>query len=319
MAVKNKASKADRLEAIRNKLKSTDTGGGGKGFFSPKQGRSVIRILPEVGNMEYFFQEVGKHQFPGNKYVYCPKFTSAGKLACPVCELVRELYSAGDNASKKLAKNIKLRRMYWMNVINRGDEDSGPLVYTPGVRSFDQISTIIGDPDYGDITDVAHGVDLKITRKGTGIDTDYQINASPRETPLSDDQDLIDQWLEEAKDLSWVEVSDDQDEDAELSKGYGIYVLPYDRIVREFGLDDVDVDAMLSSDDDNGGNNSEDDEEEKPVRKSAPKSRRVVEDDDDEEEDDDTYDKDDDEEEDEPVNRRSPKEEVRRRARSRRR
>lgn len=107
----------NKLASLREKLEKTDMGGS-RGFWSPQQGTNDIRILPEKGDMAFFFQEVGRHYMPGEKMVYCPKFTSAGKLDCPVCDLVDELYSLGDPASKKLAGNIRVRK----NVL---DECSG--------------------------------------------------------------------------------------------------------------------------------------------------------------------------------------------------
>ena len=69
MAKKKSAQVAKKLDALRKKLKDTDLGGS-RGFWAPQQGMNVIRILPEVGDMEYFFQEVGRHYLPGKKMVY---------------------------------------------------------------------------------------------------------------------------------------------------------------------------------------------------------------------------------------------------------
>jgi len=246
-ASKSKMSKAERLAALREKMKKTDTGGGGKGFWSPKQGRSVIRILPETGDMEFIFQEVGRHTFPDGRKVYCPKFTSAGALECPICELVDELYADGAPSSVRLAKSIKLRRAYWMNVINRDDQDSGPLIFTPGVKIFNQVQNLVGDPDYGDISDPEDGLDIVIIRTGAGgLDTDYDVKPRRNSSPLSDNEEEAKGWLEKSKDLSYVEVSEDPEEDSELSRGHAVYVLPYDRIVSEFGIEDLDVDELSS-------------------------------------------------------------------------
>ena len=302
-ASKSKMSKAERLAALREKMKKTDTGGGGKGFWSPKQGRSVIRILPETGDMEFIFQEVGRHQFPDGKKVYCPKFTSVGALECPICELVDELYSDGDPSSVRLAKSIKLRRSYWMNVINRDDPDAGPLIFTPGVKIFNQIQNLVGDPDYGDISDPEDGLDLVIIRTGTGgLDTDYDVKPRRNSSPLSESEEETSEWLEKVKDLSFVEVSEDPEEDSELAKGHAVYVLPYDRIVSEFGIEDLDVEELSShvegSDVDGDADHSRS-KKAKAVAKGKASAKEIDEDDTEKTEDDD------DDEAEKEVNRRT--------------
>lgn len=290
-------SRADRLAALRDKLSKTDLkGGGGGGFFSPPDGRSIIRILPEVGTMGFFYQQVGTHVLPGmdnKKQFYCPHYTSEGELGCPICDFVEDLKKAGDKASLALAANLRVKRKFWMNVIDRDRESVGPQIFTPGVMVFGQISSLVSDPDYGDIYDIDKGIDLIIERKGKGLETEYQVK--PRRgnsSPLSPDEDVVNEWLSKARDLTPVEVSDDPEQDKELSKGHAVYVLPYDRLQREF---------------ENAEGNDESDEEEEeeqlPRRKSttvaaparrtsvpaAPakpivKSRRVVEEEEEEEE-----------------------------------
>ena len=261
-----KISKAEKVKALRDKLKTQDLGGGGAGFYSPKVGKNTIRILPEVGDMDFFFQPVGRHYFPDGRKVYCPSFTTEKDRECPVCEIVRELHSIGDKQSKKLASSLNVGRSWWMNVINRDNESAGPLMYTPGVMVFNSIISLINDPDYGDITDIDEGSDIVIDRDGTGIDTSYEVHGRRKESTLTDDDEELEEWLDKARDLSWVEVSEDPDEDDELSEGHAVHVVPYDRIVEEFGLDSFD-DADYTE---------EDEEEEKssdrrPKRKTKRK------------------------------------------------
>jgi len=267
MATKVSPTKqVSKLDKLKERLSKIDMGFG-SGFFGPKEGRNVIRILPPVGDMEYFFQTVGRHYFPpdGKKNVYCPNFTSDGELSCPVCELVTQLKTAGE---KKMADDLKLRRNFWMNIINRDDVGAGVLIYTPGIIVFSELSSLISDPDYGDITDINNGYDIIIEKSGTGRDTEYHVKPRPKVTPLTDDQDELDNWLEKANDLSFVEVSEDPEEDKELSKGHTLYVLPYDRIVREFQLDEL---TETEEDEEVEEEEEEAEEEEVPVKKHAVK------------------------------------------------
>jgi hypothetical protein len=265
-------SRADKLAKLRDKMSKTDMSVGSAGFLRLQDGRNVIRILPEVKSMEYFFQTVGKHALPPDqkKWFYCPKFTSEGKLDCPICDYVDELYKAGDKSSKKLANELRVKRMFWMNVIDRENEKAGPLIYTPGVTVFGQISSLINDPDYGDIFDAKDGIDIVVEKSGKGYDTEYNIKTRRNSTLLSDDPELVDKWLDDARDLTFIEVSDDKDEDAELSKGHAVYILPFERMEREF-------EELSDSDDD-------DDDDDVPVKKTSLSKKSVKEED--EEEDD---------------------------------
>jgi len=263
---KKAVSKKDKLDALRKKLEKTDMGGS-RGFWSPQQGGNDIRILPETGDMPFFFQEVGRHYLPGEKMVYCPSFTSEGDLDCPVCDLVSELYSLGDPTSKKLAGDIRVRKMYWMNVMVReGKNSNGPFIYTPGVTVFSSIVSLVNDPDYGDIFDLEEGTDITVERSGTGLNTEYQVVPRRKTSPLAATEAEIKQIVDKAKDLSWVEVSEDPEEDSELSEGHAVYILPFDRIVSEYDLD-MDADELL---DEMAG----DDEDDHPVKQDVKKRRR---------------------------------------------
>jgi len=274
---KSELSREERIARVRDKLRKTDTGGGGLGFLSLKTGKNIIRIMPEVGEMEFFFQTVGRHYFPNKKMAYCPSFTSEGELECPICELVDELYKLGDKSSKALAKELRVSRQYWMNAINRADQEAGPLIFTPGVKIFNYIISLINDPDYGDIYNPDEGTDLTIEKSGSGINTDYNPNPRRKITPLHAKDEIMSKWLEDAKDLSWVEVSMDPDEDAKLSEGHAVYLYPYDRLVEEFGLDEVDLDDPQF-----GG---DEDEEEEEVDEDEDDDEDLEEEEDDEDED----------------------------------
>ena len=258
---KKRTYRKERLDRLRDKLANKTDLGGSSGFWSPKQGPNIIRILPEVGDMDYFFQEVGRHNFPDNKHVYCPSFTSAeDELDCPVCEIVQELYASGDKASRKLGSQLRVRKMYWMNVVIRdGENVQGPFIYTPGVTVFSSIAALIGDPDYGDIFDVDEGTDVTVEREGTGLQTEYQVIPRRYPSELPDAKD----YTSKAKDLSYMEVSEDPEEDMELSDGHAVYVLPYDRIVDEHDLD-MDIDDLIDGVE----------EDEHPARQEVTRRRR---------------------------------------------
>lgn len=245
-------SKQERLEAIRARIAATNTGSQ-QGWFNPKAGKNRIRIMPEVGTMDLgcFYQEVGVHYMSASsskaERVYCPSFTTNGVESCPICEAVEVLYR-GTKSSKKLAGDLRVSKTYWMNVIDRDDESKGPLIYRAGVMVMRSIIAIINDPDYGDITDLYDGLDITITKTGSGLETEYQVMPVRAGSPLAGtlskpDEDTIDNWMGTARDLRYALLSDDPDEDEELKEGHIVYVLPYTRIADEYG----DLDYIMDS------------------------------------------------------------------------
>ena len=274
---KKELSKAERLAALRDKLSNTDTGGGsGKNFFSVKEGTSRIRIMPEVGDMDFFFQEVGRHYIKdntGNKVlIYCPSFTFGGEHECPVCEIVNDLYRSGDTFAKEQASELRVSKQYWVNVIDRKNEEAGPQIFTPGVGIFNSIVSYVNDPDYGDITDEVDGADIIIERKGTGFNTEYQTRAVRKESVLSGDADLLDDWFDAAYNLAAVLLSEDASEDKELIGDSVVWVLPYGRINDEYDLDML----IYGIDTDEPESEPEPEEEVHPVKRevSQRKTRR---------------------------------------------
>lgn len=270
---KRSSKKKDRLEALREKLQNTNLGGGSRTqYFNAQEGENQIRVMPEVGNMGFFWQEVGVHYFPDKRKCYCPRIFSEGELACPICELVSDLYKAGDDDSREFASNLGVSRRFWINVISRDDEGAGPQIYTAPVSVFAYLSTLINDPDYGDITNVYEGTDVVVNKTKTGPrprDVDYQTVARRHASPLAydadgePDEERIDEWLDEAKDLSWTQLPDDPEKDDDAKEGYGLWVLSYDRIVREF----------LEGDTDMAPAEEEEEEEVSPVQEEVTKRR----------------------------------------------
>lgn len=191
---RKKNSSAALYKALLEKVQNMDLGGGG--IWKPKVGRSVIRILPPVGGMDFFFQQVGRHY---DQRQYCPLLSTEGELPCPICELNENLYAAGE---KDAASKFRASKAFWMNIVDRSSDTAGPQIYAPGVTVFQILVSMISDPDYGDITDVEDGFDIKIDRDGQGIDTKYQVLPVRNPSPLNADDAQVDEWLVDAEDLS---------------------------------------------------------------------------------------------------------------------
>lgn len=270
--IRRSEERQSKFDKIRQRLaqESLDSGG----YWKPKVGTNKIRLLPEVGEMEFFFVNVGQHFLTRTNRHFCPDFTL--DLPCPICEFVSQLYTEGGDANIKLAENLRVRKQYWMNIIDRNAESAGPQIFSPGKMVFGQIKSLVMDPQYGDLlVDVDDGLDLRITRTGTGrTDTRYETHSDRETSPLSSNPAEIDQWLDAAMDLSSVELTDDPTEDHSLlhdDEGNVVAIVavePYERIKAAFeGIDRTVLSAK-------GDDDEEDDEEAEDRVASVIRSRR---------------------------------------------
>ena len=184
---------ANKYMALLKKLEETKSD---SGFWKPDTGLNNIRILPEVGKMEFFFVENGRH-YMDNKSYDCPNLNSGGQERCPLCEVNQMLYEAGE---KEEAKKWRASKSYLMNIIVRGKESEGPKVYSAGQIVFGQIANLIGDPDVGDVSDIEEGFDLKLERTGEGLETRYTTREARNPSALGTPEE-VEKWLKEARDL----------------------------------------------------------------------------------------------------------------------
>jgi hypothetical protein len=223
------------INALRKKMeqvKENQSRGGGASFWSPKDGRNVIRILPAKEGQEFYAEAKVRYNVgPGNKMVTVP--LDSTKENCPIHAFVDALYKTKDADDEKLAKRMKASNRYYFNVIDRsieeGKEGFGDvLVFGCGTTIFTDILGIIVDPDYGDITDPDEGYDIIITKSGKKLDTEYKTNARPKQNSIG-----IADWKEKLNDLSKIatpkdyakreailageETSDDEDDKKETT------------------------------------------------------------------------------------------------------
>lgn len=265
---KTRLSKEERLAALKAKLDKTDTSSGGSGFWSPKEGRNTIRIFPEVDDMEFFFCNVGTHYMQEGVRILCPSFSTDGEEDCPVCDMVNDLYKSGKKADKQRAGEIRVRKQYWMNIVDRDDEKAGVKVFTAGPMIFGAIKAYIGDPDYGDITDEEDGADVIIEREGSGKDTDYQTKVARHDSPIHDDPDQVDDWFEDCSNLVVALLTDNEDEDEEIIATTDVYVPSYDRILQDYDLEALVYQTAPEDDDED-----EEEEERRPAKRKVSKRR----------------------------------------------
>jgi len=261
--VSKKSERSDRMKLIAERLAKANIGGGRS--WKPRPGDNFIRIMEAVGDMGIFWVNVGQHWLTSQQPYTCPNYTLGEK--CPICELVAELFSDGSEESKKIARRIKMNQRYVMNVISRGYEAAGPQIYYAPPTVFAFIEVLMKDPQYTDfdqglfVFDTMEGRDINVKRVGTDRNsTRYTVVPAARDTALAADQATIDQWFEQALDLTPVLLSEDPSEDTSFTHDefgglvYPISVEPYarlEKVIAGTSLDDIDV-----------GDNAEPEEEE---------------------------------------------------------
>jgi len=148
---------------------------GGGSFLRLDDGENVIRILPFQNEEKKYelYVEFNTHWINNVSY---PCRQSIGE-DCPICAFQEKLSAQG---LKKVAKSLDVRTRYFVNAIK--GENVGVLEIGPQI--LDGIMAFMADPEYGDVSDFETGRKLKITKSGSGFDTEYKVIASPKENPV---------------------------------------------------------------------------------------------------------------------------------------
>jgi hypothetical protein len=120
--------------------------------------------------------------------------------ADPIMEFASELRKTNDEENKKLAKRLNPKMRVFAPVVVRGEEEAGVRFWEFGPQVYTELLQYMDDEDYGDITDIKNGFDIKIEQipaeqSGKAYPT-TTIKLKPRITPLSKDAKQAEDWLE---------------------------------------------------------------------------------------------------------------------------
>lgn len=166
-------------------------------FIKIAPGANVFRFLPPLkGKPKY--TKVLQHYVPemGGRKGFSAICTMQQTGRCDVCSLAHGLVTPSANhrptpVDEELANRMRPTTKYIYAVSKRkASGEPGPaklLSLTPGVHQslagFQGNGTIGGDFTRPD----ADGYDVIITKKGSGLNTEYEVNAARRNSPLSTD------------------------------------------------------------------------------------------------------------------------------------
>ena len=152
------------LDKMREKLSFLrGEGNSDSVFWRPEDGDQDIRIVPTADGDP--FKEMWFHYNLERGGFLCPKRNYGDD--CPVCEYASFLWREGvdnnDEHSKKTAKSLFVRQRFFSPVMVRGEEDRGIRVWGYGKTAYENLLTLVLNPEYGDITDAETGTDLTMT------------------------------------------------------------------------------------------------------------------------------------------------------------
>ena len=181
------------INAIKSRLSTLqNTTSTANSFWKPPAGKTQIRITPYVENKDNPFVELFFHySLVPNKTVLSP--LSFGRPD-PVQQFADKLKSTGDKDEWIQGKRIEPKMRTFVPVIVRGEESEGVKWWGFGKTVYQELLSIIADPDYGDISDAMTGRDIVVERQ-TAAEAGNQygkttIRVKPNQTALVEDMDL---------------------------------------------------------------------------------------------------------------------------------
>jgi gp32 DNA binding protein like len=179
--------------------KALNAQNGSKGpFWKPKNGESIIRIIPLASNPSNPFQELHFHYFENGRKTMLSPYTFGDPD--PFVEMAdKEIAAGGGNMSKdefKEAMQLKPTKRFYVPVVVRGEEAQGVRFWGFGPGVYKDLLTIMVSDDYDDITDIESGHDIKVTftpappppAKGFAK---TEIFIRPKPSPLTTDSELM--------------------------------------------------------------------------------------------------------------------------------
>ena len=181
------------LNAINNRLNQLQTTSNRtSNLWKPSPGSQVVRIVPYKFNKDNPFIELYFHYDLGGKNYLSPM--SFGRPD-PIEEFAQKLKSTGSKEDYRLGRKVEAKMRTYAPVVVRGEERQGVRFWGFGKTVYQELLSIIADPDYGDITDPVNGRDVVvefITAEESGASfPKTNIRVKPNQTAISDDPDVL--------------------------------------------------------------------------------------------------------------------------------
>ena len=192
------------LNAIRKRLGQLQTTNNRtSSLWKPQPGKTQIRIVPYAFNKDNPFIELFFHYNLNNRSYLSP--ISFGRPD-PIEEFAQKLKASGNKEDYQLSKKLEAKMRTFAPVIVRGEESQGVKFWGFGKTVYQELLSIIADPDYGDITDAVNGRDVSvefISAEESGASfPKTNIRVKPNQTPISDEPSVLELVKTSQKDIT---------------------------------------------------------------------------------------------------------------------
>lgn len=191
------------IDAIKSRLNQLQNATSNN-FWKPQPGRSQVRIVPYTHDKNNPFSELFFHySLIPNKTVLSP--LSFGRPD-PVQQFADKLKSSGNKDEWIQGKRIEPKMRTFVPVVVRSEESAGVKFWGFGKTVYQELLSIIADPDYGDITDSMNGRDITVefkTAEEVGASfPKTNIRVKPNQTPITEDATLLENLIDNQKDIT---------------------------------------------------------------------------------------------------------------------
>ena len=211
------------INAIKSKLSQLQSTTSTKeNFWKPEPGTQVVRVVPYKHNKDNPFIELFFHYNLGNNKTYLSP-ASFGRPD-PVAEFADKLKSTGNKDEWIQGKRLEPKMRTFAPVIVRGQENEGVKFWGFGKTVYQELLSVIADPDYGDITDATNGRDIGIERQ-TPAEAGNQygkttVRVKPNQTAITEDADTLQSIFDNQSDLTELYNEPTYDELKEVLQNY---------------------------------------------------------------------------------------------------
>lgn len=229
----------DYVKQEAERIAKTSKEGGGKiKRYEWKPGDNIFRLLPCWAAHGRIFRKESEHWelMPGKEHFPCILDTWPSKTdRCPICDAIDKLLA--------MFPDLTLKRQmpaakYAVNVIDRAAQDEGVQIvrFTPAMYNWvvTEMNTTAGD-----VTDIEHGIDLKVVlkmkkrRTGKGEQKEYVPSWIPRQTALNEDDDTVAAWLSSLFDLERIKPYPDDEKIGGIHKQASAMMAYYTKKLKE--------------------------------------------------------------------------------------
>ena len=205
-----------RLSQLQNTTSTKEN------MWKPQPGKTQIRMVPYEFNKSNPFIELYFHYNLGDNKTHLSP-VSFGRPD-PINEFADKLKSTGNREEWLQGKKLEPKMRTFVPVVVRGQERDGVKFWGFGKTVYQELLSIIADPDYGDITDPVNGRDIAVefkTAEETGKSfPSTTIRVKPNQTPITEDAAILEAIKETQKNINEIYQERSYDELAQTLGDY---------------------------------------------------------------------------------------------------